>query len=229
MKYGPLFFLFTLIAHPPLYADKKQSLNVSQKKSSTAIPLTEDLMREHGVLNRILLIYEEIIRRIHNDKDFAVGIIKQTADITQSFIENYHEKLEEMYIFPLFEKHTKKTRLINTLKEQHNKGREITAHIQKLSSGHFLTLKQKKQLRRLLRKYIKMYRPHEAREDTVLFPKIRSLISNEEFEKLSNTFEDFEDKMFGKNGFKTILHQIENIEQHLGIYALEQFTPTKTK
>jgi hypothetical protein len=32
------------------------------------IPPTEDLMREHGVLKRILLIYEDVILRLHGQK-----------------------------------------------------------------------------------------------------------------------------------------------------------------
>ena len=230
MKYSPFFFLFTLILYPPLYAHKKKLvINEQPEDISIAIPLTEDLMREHGVLNRILLIYEEIIRRIQNDIEFPVSVLKHTADITKNFIENYHEKLEENHIFPLFEKHNKKTRLINILKEQHNKGRKITTEIQKLSSGSLLTLKQKKRIRSLLRKYIKMDRPHEAREETVLFPRVRSLINNQEFMQLSKVGENLEEKMFGKNGFRNIIRKVENIEQNLGIYALEQFTPTKTK
>ena len=33
----------------------------------------EDLMREHGVLKRVLLVYEEAIRRIDGKKDVPVG------------------------------------------------------------------------------------------------------------------------------------------------------------
>ena len=40
---------------------------MKQEEKEEEIPPTEDLMREHGVLNRILLIYEEIIKRGESD------------------------------------------------------------------------------------------------------------------------------------------------------------------
>ncbi len=198
---------------------------MTNKKEEYEIPLTEDLMREHGILNRVLLIYEEIIKRIDANTDFSVTTLKNAVTIIKSFIEDYHEKLEEDYVFPLFEKHKKEIRLIKTLKNQHNKGREITAQLQKIIAKEPLEPKNKKLIKNLLYKFIRMYRPHEAREDTVLFPQVRSLISQEEFKELGERFEDLEHKLFGENGFETMVQKVADIEKELGIYQLEQFTP----
>jgi hemerythrin-like domain-containing protein len=70
-----------------------------------------------------------------------------------------------------------------------------------------------------------MYRPHEAREDTVLFPAIRSLMTAKEFDKLGDQFEDREHQLFGEHGFEKIVAQVAEIEKSLGIYDLSQFTP----
>ena len=70
-----------------------------------------------------------------------------------------------------------------------------------------------------------MYRPHEAREDTVLFPQVRSLISEQEFKDLSEKFEDLEHELFGPEGFENMIKKVEDIEKNLGIYNLDQFTP----
>src|SRR4051794_5442006 len=64
----------------------------------------EDLMREHGVLKRVLLVYEEAIRRIDAREDLPPAAVRNSADIIRTFIEDYHEKLEEEYLFPRFEK-----------------------------------------------------------------------------------------------------------------------------
>ena len=69
-----------------------------------------------------------------------------------------------------------------------------------------------------------MFRPHQAREDTVLFPMIRSLISEKEFKDLSEKFEDREHELFGENGFEKMVKRITSIEKDLGIYHLDQFT-----
>jgi len=190
------------------------------------IPLTEDLMREHGVLNRLLLIYEEVVKRADH-ATFPQHILAHTLTLVQDFIENYHEKLEEDYIFPLFEKHKVEEKLVKTLRTQHIRGRTITTQLKKIvDNTKKLTGKQKKSVVSLLKKFIAMYRPHEAREDTVLFPQVRSLISEKEFDALGEIFEKKEYELFGEKGFFTIVNRVAAIEKELGIYKLDQFTPS---
>jgi hemerythrin-like domain-containing protein len=70
-----------------------------------------------------------------------------------------------------------------------------------------------------------MYRPHEAREDTVLFPAFRKIVSKHEYDSLGEEFEKNEHKQFGENGFDSIVNKVSEIEKSLGIYELSQFTP----
>src|SRR6185369_9678232 len=65
----------------------------------------EDLMKEHGVLNRCLLLYEEGLRRIQDKEEVSPNVFSHTAALIKKFVEEYHEKNEENYIFPVFEKH----------------------------------------------------------------------------------------------------------------------------
>lgn len=225
MRY--IFFLsivyFSIIS---LNAEEQLSFQDIVVKKEEEIPPTEDLMREHGVLNRLLLIYEEVICIIDRHTTFPTDILLQTTHIMQSFIEQYHEKLEEEYIFPLFEKNNRELSLIRTLKEQHSKGRKLTSDMRKkLLRSRRITPRNQRNIKKLLQIFIKMYRPHEAREDTVLFPQVRSLLSEEEFKKLGELFEDREHALFGPNGFETIVEQVAEIEKMLGIYALDKFTP----
>lgn len=218
--------LFYITNTFPLMIDDKKEITMNAKKEEFEIPLTEDLMREHGILNRVLLIYEEIIKRIDNNTDFPITTLNAAVNIIKSFIEDYHEKMEEDYIFPLFEKKKKEVRLVKTLKNQHIKGREITTKLIKiLTSNKPLTSKDKKIVKSLLQKFITMYRPHEAREDTVLFPQVRSLISEKEFKELGEKFDDLEHNLFGDNGFEDMVKNVAALEKDLGIYQLEQFTP----
>ncbi len=81
------------------------------------------------------------------------------------------------------------------------------------------------QLAYLLSQYIRMYEPHSARENTVVFPTFHNLVSQEQFKELGEKFEEIEEQKFGEDGFKTIVEQIAEIEKALGIYDLNQFTP----
>ena len=69
-------------------------------------------MKEHGVLNRCLLIYEEGMRRIRAREDIPPAVFQNTAGLIRKFVEEYHEKNEENFIFPVFVKAGKLTDLV---------------------------------------------------------------------------------------------------------------------
>jgi hypothetical protein len=70
-----------------------------------------------------------------------------------------------------------------------------------------------------------MYRPHEAREDTILFPSLRKIVSRNEYFALGEDFEEKEHDLFGEDGFESIVDKVAGIEKQLGIYDLSEFTP----
>src|ERR1051326_1675461 len=69
----------------------------------------EELMREHGVLKRVLLIYREAISRIDGGRDLPADALVDSAKLIRAFVEDYHEKLEQDYLFPRFKKAGKLT------------------------------------------------------------------------------------------------------------------------
>lgn len=198
-----------------------------REKDIEKISPVEDLMREHGVLNRILLIYDEHLRMLTEKKPFDGSVLAGAADIVRHFVEEYHEKLEEDYLFPRFRKAKKLVKLVDTLQAQHKAGRDLTAKIREL--GATATLKYVSsdgdKLVDALRAFLRMYRPHEAREDTVLFPALRSIVSDHEFDSLGEDFEKKENQLLGGDGFFKVVDEVAQLEKRLGIYDLAQFTP----
>jgi hemerythrin-like domain-containing protein len=186
----------------------------------------EDLMREHGVLNRILLIYEEGLRRLRAKKEASPETFHTSASLVRKFVEDYHEKLEEQFIFPEFEKRNQMMELVKTLRQQHEAGRRLTDTVLRTcEAGEFGKEDARQELARACWAFIRMYRPHEAREDTVLFPALHGLLSAEQLHELGEQFEEQEEKLFGEGGFDKTVEQVAAIEKQLGIYDLAQFTP----
>jgi len=179
-------------------------------------------MREHGLLNRVLLIYDDHLRMLAAKRPFDGSVLVSAADIIRHFVEEYHEKLEEEFLFPRFRKAGKLVSLVDTLEAQHKAGRELTAKIRDLAA--VATLKyvstDSEKLADTLREFLRMYRPHEAREDTVLFPAFRSIVSAHEYDALGDDFEKKEDELFGE-----VVDQVAQLEKKLGIYELAQFNP----
>jgi hemerythrin-like domain-containing protein len=184
----------------------------------------EDLMREHGLLNRILLIYDHCKNKLSSGEQFSLGLLSDSAGIIRSFIEDYHEKLEEDFLFPRFEKANQLTDLVAVLRNQHNAGRNITERILSMTKNN-LSIDDSKTLINLLSQFNFMYRPHEAREDTVLFPALKKIISSHEYDSLGEDFENKEHELFGKDGFESMVEKVSGIEKQLGIYEISLFTP----
>jgi hemerythrin-like domain-containing protein len=183
-------------------------------------------MREHGVLKRVLLIYGEAIRRIDANQDLPPESVFDSAKIIRSFIEDYHEKLEEDFLFPRFKQAGKLVDLVDVLLQQHQAGRRVTDQTLQLATPQALkNADDRRKLADFMRQFIRMYNPHEAREDTVLFPAFRKIVSGHEYDSLGEDFEKKEHELFGEEGFQGMVDKVAGIEKKLGIYDLAQFTP----
>jgi len=216
----------SLASLPALASAASQERDLDKIDPDAGVTAPEDLMREHGVLNRCLLIYEEAVRRLRDKGEVSPEAFNQTAELIRSFVEAYHERNEEKYIFPVFEAQKKLVELVQTLKTQHTAGRELTARILRLStSDQFRSPDSRTQLIISCQSFIRMYRPHESREDTVLFPALRTLLAPRQVDALGDKMEEDEHRVLGDEGFEKSVDKVTRIEKALGIYDLAQFTP----
>ena len=196
----------------------------------------EDLSQEHGLLNRILLIYEELIYRIDEGMTIDPNIPLMSAQIIRSFIEDYHEKNEETYIFPVVQKCPQFRQLVQILLEQHQIGRVYTDKIIKLSDQLLDYIKEGKrvskngisrildELASYLYKFVHMYRAHESREDTVIFRAFHELTPDKEYMNLGDIMESIEQEKFGEDDYDNILREVEMMEKRLGIHNLSTYS-----
>jgi hemerythrin-like domain-containing protein len=227
-KSGILITTATMIQPTHLFAQgaaKSSPQKRSKEQKEIEMSPVEDLMREHGTLARILLIYDEIIIRLNIGKEFPPDVLLNSTGLIRRFVEDYHEKLEEDYLFPRFEKAGKLVDLVKMLLQQHQAGRRLTDRIRGLATLPSLKASgEKAELAKYLDLFTRMYRPHKAREDTVLFPALHTLVSPEEYDRLGDVFEEKEQKLFGRNGFERIVEEVATLEKKLGIYELSQVT-----
>jgi hemerythrin-like domain-containing protein len=225
-KGGMLLSLAAALGPAPLLA---RTGKPPKKEAEAAVPEispVEDLMREHGVLRRVLLVYAEIARRLKTGLDFPLETLTAAAGIIHDFVEDYHEKLEEQHVFPQFERVGQMVPLFKVLKQQHQAGRRLTGYLQSQAAPGLLQDKQKRQeVCKYLGSFIRMYQPHAAREDTVLFPAFRFLMPVKAYQELGEQFEELEEQKFGRGGFTKVVAQVWDLEKSLGIGDLAQFTP----
>jgi hemerythrin-like domain-containing protein len=200
----------------------------AKKQKAEEIPPTEDLMREHGVLRRILLVYDAAARRLAGDDAIAVGAVAAAANIVRRFVEGYHEKLEEEFVLPALEKASKLTDLTKVIRTQHAAGRKLTEAILRATKSKSAAgaADQRRTVVAAVQSFARMYAAHAAWEDTELFPVYRGLFTEAQLDELGERFEEQEHKLLGGGGFEGSLREVSDLERTLGIHDLAIYTPS---
>lgn len=205
-------------------AEKGEENNEDKGGEVTA---TEDLMREHGVLRRALLVYAETVPRLRSDAaSVSPDALQKTATLFRTFGEDYHEKkLEEAYIFPKVKgAGGAAAALPDILVAQHDRGREITEYILSTAAQGKFGTTAAESLAQALIGFVRMYEHHAALEDTVIFPAWKATLTDEQLDEIGDKFEEIEKQQFGNDGFETAVKQMGDIEAALGLSDLSQFT-----
>ena len=180
----------------------------------------EDLMQEHGVLERVLVIYDAAALRIERNEQLDPSVITKAAGIVRHFVEDYHERTEEKFVFPRLQAAGREVALVAILLRQHERGRQLTDEIiRRANAGPDL------ELAKVLRSFGHMYLAHASREDTVIFPAFRSILTGAEYDELGEQFEDREHQLLGEHGFEGAVAAVASLETQLGIADLAGFTP----
>lgn len=186
----------------------------------------EELMTEHGVLKRILLAYRAAAAQLSTGHTPPAGAIRDAAQIIVDYVENFHEGLEEAYVFPRLVRAGQHADLVQTLLIQHDRGRHLTAAILATAGGDLRATQAKAALRTRLEQFVHMYEPHEAWEDTSIYPALRAVTAQPTLDDLAHRFAELENRQFGDAALTQILGRVAGVEQQLGIADLTAFTPT---
>lgn len=196
-------------------------------KGDKDVSATEDLMREHGVLRRALLIYRAGAVRLRRDPARVdLATLRRAAAVFKTFGHDYHEKkLEEAVLFPALRKSGGAgADYVDVLTAQHERGREITDYILTVTGKRTIGGGDSEPLARAFDTVALMYEGHTAHEDTVVFPAWKDSLSDSGYREMGDRFEEIEKQTFGKDGFETNLAEISETERALGLGDLAQLT-----
>jgi hemerythrin-like domain-containing protein len=207
---------------PPRRRDP-QAGDGKAKQSEPVVTPGEDLMQEHGLVERLLLVYDETARRIETHAEVDPATLAGATSVVERFIQDYHEKNEEDFVFPALESKQREVELVRVLRLQHQRGREVTAEIARRAKN----FKATPELARMLRDFARMYRPHASFEDTRAFPAFRETLDDDAYRELGEKFEDREHERLGPRGFENAVAEVARLEGSLGIGDLAKFTPEK--
>jgi hypothetical protein len=185
-------------------------------------------MLEHAIQERLLGVYEELADRLRTPQDQrAPDLLRQAAALVRKLHEDFHQRLEEEYIFPHFESHAQLGPLVKTLKAQHAAGRLVTESILQALGAAGDPAKAppaaaaRATLAQACRTTVRLCRPHMAREATDLFQTLYDLLPTAKLDRMAEKFEKRQEAVFGEDEFKDVLAQIAAIEKELGLFELK--------
>ncbi len=190
---------------------------------STAI---EYLARQHGLLHRAIAILEEIRGGMDARMDLPPDVLQGTVGIIRQFVVDYHQQMEEKYVYPALDKAKKMGSLIGVLREQHEAGSQLTSVLKNLAAVFSAKdLEKRRTMGSAIHQFSRMYRAHAEREDTALFPVLRQVVPQKACAELDAAFRKTEMETLGAGGFDEIVQKLSNYENLLGIGDLASFTP----
>ena len=185
----------------------------------------EELMTEHGVLKRVLLAYRAASARLADGRRLAASPVIDAAQIVADYVEGFHEGLEEAYVFPRVARQAAYAKIIETLLVQHDRGRHLTAEILQLAARDLDSGPVRGALRTRLDAFVTMYEPHEAWEDTIVYPALRAVTPQHTLDELAERFADLESGRYSDLALARILARVRGVEEQLGLADLSSFTP----
>ncbi len=188
----------------------------------TALTPMEDLTCQHAVVGRVLLACQTSLVGAGGSAETGAKTLTTGVTMLRSLVDDFHAKFEEEHLFPLFQKTGKFTDLVNTLREQHAAGARLVDSMLQASQQ---AGGNREALVRSLMAYSRMIQAHTSYEETLLYPQIRVVASDADYDRLRKTLQDADRQKLGPEGIAGLLAKVADLERSAGITSLAQFTP----
>jgi hemerythrin-like domain-containing protein len=181
----------------------------------------DDLSHEHELIRRMLSVLELLTRELQLDKLGAAADLREAIRFARGFADRCHHGKEERLLFPLIagKNETVANMPVRILTSKHDAGRTLIKDLEDalpgIEAGDAGATAHAAQALTL---YTRMLRKHIDKEENIVFPLARTLISQEVADKLAEQFEAVEQEM-GPNAHATFGAILESLE------ARRQATP----
>ena len=208
-------------AATPLAAGGQESMALRVAVVKT---VSEGLMFEHSIIQRLMGIYEECADRLAGGRELPPGVVTNAGVLADEFVENYHEAWEEGHLYAPFRGTGALTDVIRVMTRQHRVGRRLVQRTIFLSGKESGEAAVRDELAELCRAYPRMYRAHAAREDTVLLPNSEVIGGAEMYAALHRAMMAFRRSRLGTLNLNGVLSDVKDLEDQLGIRDLDHYT-----
>jgi len=177
------------------------------------------LMEEHRVIERAIRLLQKVVERIDAGRDVEASVLADLVDFIRNFADRCHHAKEEKILFQTFAEKGIPVEggPIGVMLFEHEEGRRAARAMaeaaSKIKDGD---LSKSKDFSENAKNYAQLLTQHIYKEDNILYPMGRRLLSEEEKEELIRRFEVVERKEIGEGVHEKYINLLKDLERRLG-------------
>lgn len=160
---------------------------------------TDSLEQEHRTIEKILRVTGVLVDELTENRDIDDDILRDLCQFLRVYGHQCHHGKEESYLFPMLERHgvPEEGCPLGALRHEHERSRALTQELVQASAEYAANRHDgSSALSEVLRNIAQFYPAHIWKEEYLLFPMARKVLSEEDDQRLLKEFKSVESDIY---------------------------------
>jgi len=160
---------------------------------------TDILEQEHRTIEKIVRVTGVLADELAENRDIDDDILRDLCQFLRVYGHQCHHGKEESYLFPMLERHgvPEEGCPLGALRHEHERSRVLTQELVKASAEYAANRHDgSSALSEVLRNIAQFYPAHIWKEEYLLFPMARKVLSEEDDQRLLKEFKSVESDIY---------------------------------
>ena len=160
---------------------------------------TDALEHEHRTIEKIVRVMGVLVDELAENRDIDDDVLRDLCQFLQVYGHQCHHGKEESYLFPMLESHgvPEEGCPLGALRHEHERSRALTQELVQASAEYAANRHHSSStLSEVLRNLAQFYPAHIWKEEYLLFPLARKVLSEEDDQRLLREFESVESDIY---------------------------------
>lgn len=160
---------------------------------------THSLEQEHRTIEKILRVIGVLVDELTENRDIDDDILRDLCQFLRVHGHQCHHGKEESYLFPMLERHgvPEEGCPLGALRHEHERSRVLTQKLVQASAEYAANRHDgSSALSEVLRNIAQFYPAHIWKEEYLLFPMARKVLSEEDDQRLLKEFKSVESDIY---------------------------------
>jgi len=160
---------------------------------------TDGLEQEHRTIEKIVRVTGVLADELAENRDIDDDILRDLCQFLRVYGHQCHHGKEESYLFPMLERHgvPEEGCPLGALRHEHERSRVLTQELVQASAEYAANRHDgSSALSEVLRNIAQFYPAHIWKEEYLLFPMARKVLSEEDDQRLLKEFKSVESDIY---------------------------------